>query len=167
MDRLALALNLLAKGSWGQELAKEVVRALLGALFRPRVCGHCTKWRGDGGERRCMRGLSRLLLGGRSWRKQNPPPGSSESALPSPSRKGQVLGRMAASTVRAAGGLRKARDPHLAGCKRVLMAWTRGLEARVLSWLLKRSSRSQMWPRLCPRRVLEKLVQDTSEPAEA
>lgn len=46
MDRLALALSLLVEGSWGPELAKEVVSALLGALFGLRVCRYCTKWRG-------------------------------------------------------------------------------------------------------------------------
>lgn len=114
---------------------------------------------GNGGERHA---LSRLLLGGRGWKEQNPPPGISESALLS-CRKGQVLRAMAVSMART-GRRGKAQDTQLASCKLVLIPWDRGLEA-VLSWLptpsppavLKRSSRSQGWPRLCPRRVLEEL----------
>lgn len=109
-----------------------MVRALLGALFRLRVCRPARNGGGDGGERCCRGGLSRLLLGGRSWKQPNPPPFSSKSDLPV-SRKGQVLRAIAASTVRAVGsgsGPMKARDAQLAGSKQVLMAWVPGLGGR-------------------------------------
>lgn len=71
------------------------------------------------------------------------------------------------------GGRGKApQDPHLAACKQVPIARALGPEAGAPAWLptpslpalLKRSSRSQGWPRLSPRRILEERVQETSEP---
>lgn len=101
-DRLALALSLLAQGSWGPELAKgggertaggfvsaaglQILHEMEGAVgVSGAACVGCSGcyWVGEAGDRRI------------------PPPGSSERALPS-HHKGQVLGTMAASTVRAA-----------------------------------------------------------------
>lgn len=77
--------------------------------------------------------MSGLLLGGKGWKPQNPPPGSLESALLS-RHKGQVLCATAVSTARA-GRREKTQDSQPAGCKQVLITITgdRGLEA-ALSW---------------------------------
>lgn len=142
LDRWAQAQSLLAQGSWGQALAKAMVSPETAAGGFVPAAGLRTLHKMQGGMGVSgVRELSGLLLGGRGWREQNPPPGSSESALPS-RRKGQVLRAL----VRA-GRRRKAQDTHLARGKRGLIPRHLRLKV-VLSWLstpsplavLKRSS---------------------------
>lgn len=171
---MALALSLLAQGSWEPELAKGGGERAAGGFVSAAGLQILHEMEGRGGERRSMRGLFGLLLGGRSWRQQNTPSPQLREGPPlapqrsSPRHHGRLHGQ-------GRGRRGKAQDPHLAGCKQVLTARALGLEAGFFSWLptpslpgrLKRSSRSQGWPRLCPRRGLEERVQETSEPVEA